>query len=145
MKRISKEKQRLVYKNTYKEALEWAEQYEVSLSEKHWNPNRPADRERYFCSQHLDWIMADIAQAQLESCEEEATAEKKKEVGEIFREIARLIKSYRIFTVLGPFKETQKAKVKRRKSELPWIDTVKIQILWKALERGKLPKGETDG
>ena len=89
----------------------------------------------------VDSDLVRIAQAQLESCEEEH----KKEVGEIFRDIARLIKSYRIFTVLGPLKETQKAKVKRRKSEVPWIDTVKIQILWKALERGKLPQGEAKG
>lgn len=61
---LTPEERRECYRETYKKALEWSEKYEVSLSAKHWNPDRPADRERYFIVQYIDWIMKEVAQAQ---------------------------------------------------------------------------------
>ena len=55
------------YKKSYSDALEWSEEYETALSAKNWNPNRPADRERYFCTSHLEWIMRDLIKAQTQA------------------------------------------------------------------------------
>ena len=66
---LSDEELEAIYKKTYAEALKWSEKYEVGLSAKNWNPNRPADRERWFCTQHTNQIMRAVAQAQLDKGE----------------------------------------------------------------------------
>lgn len=68
---INKDTQEEIYKQSYDDALKWAEKYEVALSSKNWNPNRPADRERWFNSQHLDWIIKDQIKAQKALCDAE--------------------------------------------------------------------------
>ena len=61
---LTKEEMEAIYQKLKKETYEFSEQYETSISEKHWNPDRPADRERYFVVQSRERIQEIIAQAQ---------------------------------------------------------------------------------
>lgn len=61
---LTNDEMKAIYQKLKKETYEFSEQYETSISEKHWNPDRPADRERYFVVQSRERIQEIIAQAQ---------------------------------------------------------------------------------
>ncbi len=75
MKILSDEEIKSIDTESYKKAIKWSKQHDVSLSARHWNPNRSADRRRYWDSQFKTESQREVARAQLNSCEDEAKAQ----------------------------------------------------------------------
>jgi hypothetical protein len=63
-----------IYEKVKKEAYDLSEKYNSSLSANKWNPNRPADRERYFITQYIQNIQKATAKAQLAKCQKSEDA-----------------------------------------------------------------------
>jgi hypothetical protein len=84
MPRLTDEQIEKIYQKIKKESYEFSELYEMSISPKNWNPERPADRERYFIIQYADKIRRAVSQAQYDQDQKELEQAKQETAREIF-------------------------------------------------------------